>query len=236
MSKRKRLRFDIDKVEITELSCSSTSFAQFLTSIASASVEELHRISSSTDDFLGLLSIKVGFVNVEEMLQIMRVVPSECGPWRERLAFQLLQLIHPTPTPLADALKTLLQYHSTSLPQQQRQQQALYSDTLDRILQSDASQPPFAGCLAPPTSHCLECGNSLQSNNEPCYITMYTMSGPIPLKKVELRCRQCNLFYGITKYGSRDSGYSFYSAVGVAEASDTCYIDRLVMNHFSSLK
>ena len=78
----------------------------------------------------------------------------------------------------------------------------------------------FAGCLAPPKSYCVQCGSVLQKSNKLTSITLYTISGPLPLKKVELRCRHCKMNYGITKYGNPDAGYQYYDCVGpVAEAS-----------------
>ena len=66
--------------------------------------------------------------------------------------------------------------------------------------------------------------------------TYFTVSGAIPVKKVELRCRSCNMNYGITKYGSSESGYEYYPSLGTAEASDVAYIVRLLMNLFASLR
>ena len=67
----------------------------------------------------------------------------------------------------------------------------------------------FGGCLAPPTAACYSCNGPLHKNNKPIMATYFTVSGAIPVKKVELRCRSCNVNYGITKYGSSESGYEY---------------------------
>ena len=56
-------------------------------------------------------------------------------------------------------------------------------------------------------------------------VTYFTVSGAIPVKKVELQCRVCNVSYGITKFGNKEKGYEHYPSLGPAEASDVAYID-----------
>ena len=94
----------------------------------------------------------------------------------------------------------------------------------------------FAGCIAPPTKVCTVCGGNLQKHNKPSCVTYFLASGPLPFLKVELRCRACNLNYGISKFGNTKDGFKYYDRAGIIEASDVVYIDRLVMDLFTSLR
>ena len=200
MSRQHRKRpklFYIDAVCEEQRSPNQCHGAEFITStVSSMDIMELQRSAASNNHFLALLALKVGFVQLEEILQICQVIPPESGPWRKELATELLQqtctCAHTT-TSLLDTLRALLLLPVSSLPQQQ---QYPYPDVLSRVLQhGDKCQQPFAGCLAPPTATCLECSCPLQQHNRPCYITLYTAHGPMPLKKVELRCQHQLWYY-----------------------------------------
>ena len=114
---------------------------------------------------------------------------------------------------------------------------ASYESVFLRLLDTGRTGiSPFAGCLAPPTAVCYSCQGALQKNNKPVMVAYFTVSGAIPVKKVELRCRVSNVNYGITKFGNKEKGYEYYPSLGPAEASDVAHIDRLVMSHFASLR
>lgn len=126
------------------------------------------------------------------------------------------------------------------LPRQERESH--YNRVFSQILESypdqssQSSSGCFAGCIAPPTKVCFSCNNELQKNNKPVRVTSYFASGPLPLLKVELRCRSCKVSYGIVKHGNTTEGYEYYGNLGVVEASDEVYIDQLVMAMYTSLR
>ena len=179
-----------------------------------------------------LLSLKYDYRLIHDMIQVSKVVPMECGPWRRPLCMELLQLIRTLPSSAEEVMSAILACNVSNTGGQT----APYYDVLKKVLKKEQNVP-FAGCLAPPTSICLQCHCSLQKLNNPSLVTLYTAVGPIPLKKVDLRCRSCKITYGITKYGCMELGYKYYDKVGpAAEASVWCYVDRVVMSQFTSLR
>ena len=94
----------------------------------------------------------------------------------------------------------------------------------------------FMKFLAPPNSHCYQCGNQLTLLNDPVSITWYSFTGPLPGTKLSLRCRKCPLNYNYSMYGNTSIGYRYYDAMreGV-KASDAVYIDRRLCTFFATL-
>ena len=190
---------------------------------------------------LPLLYVKFGMEYIEDLRLIFSVVPVECGPWRKEIIIDLLQRVrkHQLNASELKAVDAYLQAdengsHSFSndLPTQHRyiQPQVVLEKM---VLDADV----YGGCICPPTSVCYECGNALSKNNKPSRVTLYTLNGPLPMKKIELRCRHCNIYYGIVKFGNKTDGYHFYATLrSIAEASDVSYIERTVMSFFTSLR
>ena len=87
--------------------------------------------------------------------------------------------------------------------------------------------------LTPPTGTCLLCANRLELCNNVTAVSFIcarnsTIQGK---KKVSLRCKKCSLVYNFDKYGNKKTGFRFYDNPREAvEASDVCYVDRLVFN------
>lgn len=103
----------------------------------------------------------------------------------------------------------------------------------------------FSGCMPPicrlhnPTYQSMSFlqWQFAEKQQTVCRVTYYLASGPLPFLKVELRCRMCKVNYGIVKHGNSDDGYQYYNShLGVVEASDAVYIDRLVMAMYTSLR
>lgn len=84
--------------------------------------------------------------------------------------------------------------------------------------------------LAPPVSHCLQCGNQLVSYHT-CKVRYYTEQRAMLVDKVTLRCMGCKLLYNITQYGNKsDLGFRFYPKIGeTVEATDTVYAKRSLL-------
>ncbi|CAB3991718.1 Hypothetical predicted protein, partial [Paramuricea clavata] len=55
----------------------------------------------------------------------------------------------------------------------------------------------FNCMMTPPVDLCLYCRKPLSTNNKPNKATLFTLSGPIPCTKLRLRCRECDVQYGI---------------------------------------
>ena len=185
---------------------------------------------------------------IENLMSILSVVPEEAGPWRIDIVDALLSALQ-SPQELNPEQKKISLFISKSFfkngfPGHKQ----CYSEVFSRALQYSSTQQlqanqtnitsllPFAGCVCPPTKTCLLCHQELQKNNKPCVVTYYLVNGPLPVLKVELRCRSCGLNYGITKYGNGVQGYKFYDSTGIVEASDAVYVERLVLSLFAALR
>ena len=230
----KRRRFNIDEVQAESklpiLSKIDTILRCTLT------VQDICEDSENLEEqtILSLLSLKMGFECLEAMFQVLKVIPKEYGPWREEMARDMFQLLNLDSEVTASALKVLMRCQTSVLVKP-----VDYTDILHRLLlQQDRDfKDIFAGCLTPPIQACICCGEGLQKSNVPSAVTLFTIKGPVPLRKVELRCRSCGINYGINKYGNKEMGYEFYGLMEpVAEASDCAYIDRLVLSYFTSLR
>lgn len=205
----------------------------------------------SANDILLLSGLKFGFRFVENLMCILSVVPEEAGPWRSDIILTLLNALQ-SPQELDPEKKKISMFLSTNICKSGFPgYKPCYSEVFSRVLKYSSSQQaqvnqsdspaisllhPFAGCICPPTKTCFLCHNELQKSNKPCIVTYYLVNGPLPVLKVELRCRACGLNYGITKYGNSVEGYKFYDSPGIVEASDVVYVDRLVISLFASLR
>ena len=65
---------------------------------------------------------------------------------------------------------------------------------------------------------------TVAKNKKLVMVVYFTLSGTIPIKKVELQFQVCNINYSITKFGNTQKGYEYYPSLGPAEASDVAYI------------
>ena len=197
---------------------------------------------------------------MENVLSVISVIPEESGPWRQEIACSLLTFLTGTEkltTEKENILKIMLDSSIDHFFGQERNYNELFTrviagnsvkaETECRDVATAAKRShyatgttarflPFAGCITPPTKVCFFCNSDLQKHNKPSRVTYYLASGPLPFLKVELRCRTCNVNYGIVKYGNNSDGYQYYSSLGVVEASDAVYIDRLVMAMYTSLR
>ena len=89
--------------------------------------------------------------------------------------------------------------------------------------------------LAPPTSSCLRCANSLTWSHVR-EVTVYSMNGVTKTKKHTLRCKPCNLMYRFAHYGNLTDGFTYYpEARHLVEVSDTVYVARKLLHFQCSL-
>lgn len=103
----------------------------------------------------------------------------------------------------------------------------------DTLFQCVASLPDFPNTTAtesdafhvfsPPCDRCVRCQSHLVRYNNPVEVDYHHLTGSSKGIKCSLKCSQCDIFYGYTKYGNPVSGWNLYSAPRPAvEASDVC--------------
>jgi len=252
--KKRKINCDYDELERS----------LFLEKEICEAFEKINITNSNLDPekIIGFAAIKLGFAFVENLLAVLKVVPEESGPWREEIASLLLAMVEGRKT-LNTEEKYMLKMacHSSKFKSALTGQalESYYTHIFSQLVIRNetycntnfeaSDQPPstgaaalpweeqiFAGCIAPPTKVCFVCRGNLQKHNKPSCVTYYLASGPLPILKVELRCRVCKLNYGISKFGNTNGGLKYYDRAGIVEASDAVYIDRLMMDMFASLR
>ena len=230
MNRKRKRRFSFGELE-SEFEAGNESRRLLEDGKDKLSGVDVNCASVTNDEFWAIMMLRFGSIFANDIVSICTVVPVTCGPWRAEIAKELLGLLTPSQSEVIDtALSACLK---RALVDPRTNYESVFSRVLDA---GKTGISPFAGCLAPPTAVCYNCQGVLQKNNRPVMVTYFTVSGAIPVKKVELRCRNCNINYGITKFGNKEKGYEYYPSLGPAEASDVAYIDRLVMSHFASLR
>ena len=84
--------------------------------------------------------------------------------------------------------------------------------------------------LSPPTDRCLSCKFNLVAYNSPVKVDYFNRHGSFQAVKVSLKCNHCGLFYGYSKHGNPEVGWSFYPQERSAiEVSDVCFMERSLL-------
>lgn len=243
-SKKRKINFNLDDVEEAETE-KRREILELHKAVEDCSIDESVG-HLDIEKIIGFAVIKFGLNFVENVLSVLTVVPEESGPWRNEIINSQLNFL----TGNRDKLTYEQEYIVKKISESNKYKYGLlgqereshYNRVFSQILanypdhSSQYSSGLFAGCIAPPTKVCFFCNNELQKNNKPIRVTIYFASGPLPLLKVELRCRSCKINYGIVKHGNTTEGYEYYRSLGIVEASDVVYIDRLVMAMYTSLR
>ena len=95
---------------------------------------------------------------------------------------------------------------------------------------------PQVYVFTPPVSHCLNCNMLLVQHNEPVRAQYHHHYGTSKAVKVSLKCNRWNRYYGYSKHGNPQSGWSLYPKPRSAvEASDTCFVERSLLKWQISL-
>lgn len=247
-SKKRKLNFDLEDAEQKsdpEQGLHSLRL-ELVNAIGACNLSEL----LDPEDLISFAAFKFGYSFIKNVISALSVIPDESGPWRPDLMKFLTSLLTEN-----KRLNSEQECIVNAILQSSTRNNKLFGHgecykqvfaqiventeppaTISPTEQCDMKFPLFAGCIAPPTKSCLVCHNDLKKHNNPSPVTYYLPSGPLPFVKVELRCRACELNYGITKYGNTKEGYKYYSHLGIVEASDVVYIDRFVMTMFKSLR
>ena len=192
----------------------------------------------SKAELISVMYLKFGFDFVEDLRLVLSVVSEECGPWRKEMVVDLLQRVRNVTLSPKDVEVVEVCINEPDLSSRVSCTNVLPVQLSQLILEKRVMiGDAYGGCISPPTSICYQCGFKLAKNNKPIDVTLFTATGSLPMKKVELRCRHCSLNYGVAKFGNKKDGYQYYSSPRyVVEASDVCYIDRTVMTFFSALR
>ena len=98
--------------------------------------------------------------------------------------------------------------------------------------------------LVPPVSCCInqECrhySKSLYRHHPPTAVTVFTLNGPIPATKINLKCRDCNTIYNYSMYGQKSSnGEQSYegSPRNYIEVTDEVYCERNLFQLYCLLR
>jgi len=236
MSSKKRKLFE-------DMERSKSKLHDLQTAVDNCCLREVAGVMS-TDQFLSFAAFKLGFNFVYNVVSAINVVPAESGPWRLDITKSLVAAISGNILTVDEGyvVEKLLQT-SVNCFSKPCVDGTSYHEIFTKIMKrkrNSTDQPHqkslFAGCIAPPVKYCLVCQEELKKHNNPTHITYYLPEGPLPILKVELRCRTCQYNYGITKYGNKTVGYRFYKDQVIVEASDVVYIDRLLMTIFTNLR
>ena len=114
-------------------------------------------------------------------------------------------------------------------------------ELIDGVLWSLTEQEKinFNLLLLPPTTDCLSCEKPLVVNNKITKATVHGFNGPVPATKLLLRCRECNINYGIVNYSSSEPNevhtYAKSFNVNLIEASNVTYMAKDIYKWIPSL-
>lgn len=98
--------------------------------------------------------------------------------------------------------------------------------------------------LAPPVSSCIcgQCtsfGRPLYQHHPPTTVTIFTLNGPVPGTKINLKCSSCSTIYNYCMYGQKtNNGEQFYDGCPrrYLEISDEVYCERSLFELYCHLR
>jgi hypothetical protein len=90
--------------------------------------------------------------------------------------------------------------------------------------------------FAPPVGTCFNCDSILVRYNDPLKVKYHHHYGTSKGFKVSLKCNRCKTFYGYSKYGNPESGWTLYpERRPTVEATDVCFVERSLLKWQISL-
>ena len=108
---------------------------------------------------------------------------------------------------------------------------------LNGVLWKATEEECFNCMMTPPVNQCLNCKKQLTTNNKPNKATLFTLNGPIPATKLQLRCRDCSIQYRVCHFTDK-SGQHLYPKSHrpfLMEASNVSYVDKALYEWIPSL-
>lgn len=90
-SKKRKLNFDLDELEEKQ-----GVILDICKSLDNCCIHEAAADVLTPQKILGLAVIKFGLSFVENILSIISVIPEESGPWRQEIAYSLLNMLNGT--------------------------------------------------------------------------------------------------------------------------------------------
>ena len=103
-TRKKRSRCDLETGGTTTNSKAVEDFKVVMEGMSVADI-----CSQDPDMLLALLSMKFSYNLTQKLIDIVKVIPVSCGPWRKELCLELLNLVSPSPNySLQEALEAIL--------------------------------------------------------------------------------------------------------------------------------
>lgn len=91
--------------------------------------------------------------------------------------------------------------------------------------------------FAPPVGTCFNCNSVLVRYNDPVKVNYHNHYGTSKGFKVSLKCNRCKTFYGYSKYGNPEIGWTLYpERRPTVEATDVCFVERSLLKWQISLE
>lgn len=91
-----------------------------------------------------------------------------------------------------------------------------------------------------PVMYCLNasCDGRGLAVYESTNVTIFTINGPMPTTKINLKCSKCTTNYSYSKFGNKfSSGDRYYNKeCPLVEASDVVFLDCKLYHLFASLR
>lgn len=196
-------------------------FQEAFSVLRSASLHDLTEMDfASSDDIITVLSAKFGWRTVFVVGRLMSVLPSVISRHLEEkiLAGMVGEL---TRTITKDELRVIIDL----LRRCEDFLEFSYENSVSTIAINAAI--PIQRILYPPIQLCLRCGWTLQLQSQPAIVTVFENHETFPGMKFSLKCRNCNIHYGYSMYGSGEDGYRFYAKRRpYVESSNVTYLAR----------
>ena len=96
--------------------------------------------------------------------------------------------------------------------------------------------PPVSSCIC---TQCSSLGRPLYRHHSPTTVTIFTLNGPIPGTKINLKCSDCSTIYNYCMYGQKaNNGEQFYDGClrKYLEISDEVYCERSLFELYCQLR
>ena len=99
-----------------------------------------------------------------------------------------------------------------------------------------SSKTDLVHVFAPPVGTCFNCDSTLVRYNDPVKVNYHHHYGTSKGFKVSLKCNRCKTFYGYSRYGNPESGWTLYpERRPTVEATDVCFVERSLLKWQISL-
>ena len=197
-SKKRKVDFSADAIlsEISQAREFTQNVQHFRKTLSLAKITEMLRTVHTVDfDVAGLLALLLGFDIVMWTMRAINHVPKAFDCYkksRSGIIHQIVDFLCPqrglTPEIMEEVVTFLEEFGSNwSLFVNDSE----FERALLRL--NGSGKVNFSRFIAPPVTDCLHCGSLLITPNPPSSGIVYTLRGPQPLTKLNLRCQDCKV-------------------------------------------